>query len=231
MMNHEKLFAKTSPLKLFFLAAIPGGISMLAASLYGLLDGMFVGRILGEASFAALNLAFPFVVFNFSLADLIGVGSAVPISIQLGQKRQEEANNIFTCACLMIVLTGTLIGGVLYAAAPALIGCMGAEGLAQLAVEYMRVYALCSPVTTIVFAMDNYLRICGKIRMSMNLNILMSALSAGLEFLFLGVFHWGIWGAALRPAAGCFFVQGLHSCRFCAGICSFSCVNPALASQ
>lgn len=218
MMNHEKLFAKTSPLKLFFLAAIPGGISMLAASLYGLLDGMFVGRLLGEASFAALNLAFPFVVFNFSLADLIGVGSSVPISIQLGQKRQEEANNIFTCACLMIVLTGTLIGGVLYAAAPALIGCMGAEGeLAQLAVQYMRVYALCSPVTTIVFAMDNYLRICGKIRMSMNLNILMSALSAGLEFLFLGVFHWGIWGAAFATCCGMFLCAGIAFVPFLRG--------------
>ena len=69
MMNHNVLFEKTSPIKLFFLAAIPGGISMLAASLYGLLDGMFVGRFLGETSFAALNLAFPFVIINFSLAD------------------------------------------------------------------------------------------------------------------------------------------------------------------
>ena len=44
-----------------------------------MLDGIFVGRILGDMSFAALNLAFPFVIINFSLADLIGVGSAVPI--------------------------------------------------------------------------------------------------------------------------------------------------------
>ena len=70
MMNHNVLFEKTSPIKLFFLAAIPGGISMLAASLYGLLDGMFVGRFLGETSFAALNLAFPFVIINFSQAHL-----------------------------------------------------------------------------------------------------------------------------------------------------------------
>lgn len=88
-MNQEQLYEKTSPIKLFFLAAIPGGISMLASSLYGLLDGIFVGSILGEASFAALNLAFPFVVINFSLADLIGVGSSVPISIQLGQKKEK----------------------------------------------------------------------------------------------------------------------------------------------
>ena len=203
MNNSYKLFISTPPVKLFFIAAIPGAVSMLASSLYGLLDGIFVGRILGETAFAALNLAFPFVVINFFLADLIGVGSAVPISIALGKKDHAEANNIFTCACLMIVATGAVIGAVLYVSAPALLAALGAEGeLATLAVQYMRVYAICSPVTTIIFAMDNYLRICGQIRPSMWLNIFMSALTAVLEFTFLYVFRWGVWGAALATCMG-----------------------------
>lgn len=203
MNNSYKLFINTPPVKLFFIAAVPGAVSMLASSLYGLLDGIFVGRILGETAFAALNLAFPFVVINFSLADLIGVGSAVPISIALGKKDHAEANNIFTCACLMIVATGAVIGAVLYVSAPALLTALGAEGeLATLAVQYMRVYAICSPVTTIIFAMDNYLRICGQIRPSMWLNIFMSALTAVLEFTFLYVFRWGVWGAALATCMG-----------------------------
>ena len=171
-MNSQTLFTKTSPLKLFFIASIPGAISMLASALYQLIDGVFVGQILGETAFAALNLAMPFVIINFALADLIGVGSSVPISISLGRKQEGEANNLFSCACLMIVITGALIGALLFAAAPLLIGWMGAEGdFAHQAVQYLRVYALCSPVTTIVFAMDNYLRICGKIRSSMVLNL------------------------------------------------------------
>ena len=201
MQNH--LFLRTSPLKLFFLAAIPGAISMLSSSLYQLIDGILVGRFLGETAFAALNLAMPFVIVNFALADLVGVGSAVPISISLGQKQEKEANNIFSCACLMIVLTGILMGAILFAAAPWLMALMGAQGeFAEFAVSYLRVYALCSPVTTIVFAMDNYLRICGKIRYSMALNIIMSVLSAVLEFLFLYVFGWGIWAAALATCSG-----------------------------
>ena len=148
---------------------------MLASALYQTIDGVFVGRFLGATAFAAVNLAMPFVIINFSLADLIGVGSAVPISICLGKKQEKEANNIFTCACLMIVGAGILIGGILFVIAPLLIQLMGAEGeFANLAVQYIRVYAICSPVTTIVFAMDNFLRICGIIRGSMYLNILMS---------------------------------------------------------
>ena len=202
-MDSHRLFSETSPLKLFFLTSIPGAISMLASALYQTIDGIFVGQFLGSTAFAAVNLAMPFVIINFSLADLIGVGASVPISINLGRKNEKEAHNIFTCACIMIFLAGILIGALLYAAAPLLIRLMGAEGeFALLAVDYIRVYAICSPLTTIVFAMDNFLRICGFIRGSMFLNIFMSLLSGVLEFLFLGVLGFGVWGAALATCSG-----------------------------
>ena len=202
-MDHKTLFSKTKPVRLFFMAAIPGSVGMLASSLYQLMDGILVGQLLEDSAFAALNLAMPFVIVNFALADLIGVGSSVPISIHLGAKNEKKANNIFTCACIMIEAVGVLFGAALYFAEPALIGLMGAEGeLATFAVQYLRVYALSSPLTTIIYAVDNYLRICGKIKGSMFLNIIMSALCAGLEFVFLYFFKWGIWGAALGTCCG-----------------------------
>ena len=89
-MGSAALFSKTPPLKLFFLASIPGAISMLASALYQMLDGIFVGQFLGATAFAAVNLAMPFVIINFSLADLIGVGSSVPISNSLGKSRRRK---------------------------------------------------------------------------------------------------------------------------------------------
>ncbi len=202
-MNSRALFLHTPPLRLFFLASLPGAVGMLASALYQTIDGVFVGRFLGETPFAALNLAMPFVIINFALADLVGVGASVPISICLGKKQDREANNIFTCACLMIFGAGIVIGALLYVLAPALMEAMGAEGeFARQAAQYLRVYAVCSPVTTIVFAADNYLRICGKLRTSMLLNILMSVVIMALEFVFLAVFHWGIWAAALSGCIG-----------------------------
>ena len=202
-MHSDALFARTPPVRLFFLAALPGAVSMLASALYGIIDGVFVGQFLGSTAFAAVNLAMPFVVINFSLADLIGVGASVPIAIALGRGQHREANNLFTCASLLIVGTGILIGGALFFIAPWLIRFMGAEGeFARMAVEYLRVYAICSPLTPIVFAVDNFLRICGYIRGSMVVNILMSVSSAVLEFLFLGVFGWGVWGAATATCLG-----------------------------
>lgn len=238
-MSSRNFFADTPPIKLFFIAVIPGIISMLASSLYGLIDGVFVGRILGDTPFAALNLAFPFVVINFSLADLIGVGSSVPISISLGKGEDDKANNYFTCACLMILVTGILMGIILFAAAPLLIGLMGAEGeLAVFAVRYLRVYAICSPITTIVFAMDNYLRICGRVRTSMALNIAMAVISAVLEFILLGVLGWDIRGAAIATCAGMcvcaiaafsLFVRGNMQLKLCRPKFSMSMIRQVVA--
>ena len=57
-----KTSVETPPTRLFFKAALPGSVGMLASSVYQLIDGMLVGQILGSTAFAALNLAMPFVI-------------------------------------------------------------------------------------------------------------------------------------------------------------------------
>ena len=78
----QAFFLNSHPGRLFLWMAIPGAVSMLASSLYVFLDGIFVGRLLGNEAFAALNFVFPLVILNFAIADLVGVGSSVPISIR-----------------------------------------------------------------------------------------------------------------------------------------------------
>ena len=197
-MEHKEYFLKTSVWRLFFMAAIPGAISMLASALYGLFDGIFVGQILGDTAFAAINLAFPFVIINFAISDLIAVGSAVPISIALGRQEEKEANNIFTCAILMIIGAGVVMGTLMYIGSPYLLAFLDASEEAQrLAVQYIRVYAIVSPLITGGFALDNYLRISGKTKFGMWLSIAVSIATALLEFVFLFVLKMDIWGAAL----------------------------------
>ncbi len=197
-------------MRLFLIVALPGLVSMLAASLYSAFEGAFVGHLLGEAAFAAVNIAMPLVFINFSLADLIGVGSSVPISVSLGRKDEARANNIFTCSLIMIFLTGILAGVTLYLTAPFFTRLMGAEGeLAVLAIRYVRVYALLSPVTTMVFATDNYLRISGFVKGSMLLNILMTVLTVSFLFVYLVLFprlgiHLDVVGSALASCSSMF---------------------------
>ncbi len=198
MQQSNQFFATAKPMRLYFTLAVPGMISMLAMSAYSIIEGVVIGNVLGEAAFAAVNIAMPFVMINFSLADLVGVGSSVPISIALGRKDHERANNFFTCSLILIVIASLIMGLTLFFTSPFLVRLMGAEGeLAYLSVKYVRVYALLGPFTTIIFAMDNYLRICGFAKGSMFLNIFMSSLTAVLVFLFLVPAKMDVSGSAL----------------------------------
>ena len=98
----------------------------------------------------------------------------------------------------MIMGAGVVMGTLLYVGSPYLLAFLDASEEAQrLAVQYIRVYALFSPLITAGFALDNYLRISGKIKFGMWLSITVSIVTALLEFVFLFVFKFDIWGAAL----------------------------------
>ncbi len=206
----NSLFATAKPLKLFLTVAIPGMVSMLAMSLYLAFEGGFVGQLVGQAALAAVNIGMPVVMINNALADLVGVGSSAPISVALGRKDHQKANNVFTCSVLLIFLMSTLTGILIFFLAPLFVSLMGAEGeLAALSVRYIRVYALMSPCTAITFAMDNYLRISGFIKGSMYLNIFMTVLTVSFLALFLGVMDMNVEGSALASTLAIAICAGI----------------------
>ncbi|MBP3884081.1 MAG: MATE family efflux transporter [Olsenella sp.] len=193
----RELFLATTPTRLFFTVAVPGALSMLASALYDVLDGVLVGQMLGATAFAAVNLAMPFVILVFAVGDLVGVGSSVPIAIALGAREDDRANNVFTCAVLGILVLGALLGAAFWAAAPHIMRAMGATGeLAEMATTFLRVYAVGAPVTSMMFAVDNFLKLCGKIGHSLGLNVFMAGLGAVAEYLLIR-FGLGVFGAAL----------------------------------
>lgn len=184
--------------RLFAKVATPGAASMLLSALYQLFEGLLVGNFLGQDAFAAVNFAMPFVIVNFAVADLIGVGSSVVISIALGKQDDERADRLFTLSVAMVIGLSAIIGLALFVFARPIMTAMGARGeLLEDAIQFLQVYAVFSPITTLVDAVDNYLRICGAVTYSLVMNIVLTVLGVGLVSLFLAVFHWGVWAAAL----------------------------------
>ena len=200
-MKTEEMYASMAPWRLFFKVALPGMVSMFAMSVYSIIEGVFIGQTLGEGAFAAVNIAMPLVMITFSLADMIGVGASAPISIALGKEEHDTANNIFSCSLVLIFTSALLMGAVIYAAAPPLCRMMGAGGvLLDTSVRYLRTFALCCPLATVFFAMDNYLRISGYVKSSMCINIGCNVLTLVLLAYFLLLRHMDVVGAALATA-------------------------------
>ena len=108
-MNSE-VFETLSPTKLFFRCAVPSMITMAFGALYQIADGLFMGRFIGEDALAAINLIMPIIMMVFGFANLIATGASVRIGILLGEKKREEASQIFTFTLNFIFLISCLIG-------------------------------------------------------------------------------------------------------------------------
>ena len=218
-MTEEKFFVDARISKLFFKIALPGAIGMLFSAIYPIIDGIFVSQYLGEGAFAALNLVFPFVYILFCISDLIGVGSSVLIAISLGKKENEVANRLFTTSIIMIIVLETILAIIAYFIAPYLVKMLNATGtLYADGLIYLRSYIIFIPLSSLVFAVDNYLRICGKVKTSMFLNIFMSLLIIAIEYLFLGILRLDIYGSSL-------------ACSISFILCAFLGLNPFIRKK
>ena len=201
----ELMYSVMHPWRLFFKVAMPGMISMFTMSIYSIFEGIFIGQALGESAFAAVNIAMPLVMINFSVGDLIGVGSSAPISIALGRGDRDTANNVFSCAVVLIEIAAALMGAVMYLAAEPLCRMMGANDvLLDTSVRYLRTFALWGPVSTIFFATDNYLRICGYVKTSMVINAVSNITTIGLLAFLLLDLRMDVVGSALAVSISLF---------------------------
>ena len=195
----SEIFEKLPPTKLFFRLAIPSMITMAFGALYQIADGLFVGRFIGGDALAAVNLIMPIIMIVFGFANLIATGASVRISILLGEKNREEASKVFTYTLKVIFLISCVLGvlGLAFAETFVRFLAPGATELAiQYGITYTRIYAAFAPLMLIYHATDNYLRVCGKEKVSMWLSIATQAFNIVLDVILIVFLGQGVWAAA-----------------------------------
>ncbi|SFI09860.1 putative efflux protein, MATE family [Tindallia magadiensis] len=95
--------------KKFFQYLVPSVSAMWFFSIYTMVDGMFVGRGVGDQALAAVNLAMPFVNTVFAIALLIAVGASTWITYYMGQGNTEKGNHLFSVTVFIVAGIGILI--------------------------------------------------------------------------------------------------------------------------
>ena len=195
----SEIFEKLPPTKLFFRLAIPSMITMAFGALYQIADGLFVGRFIGEDALAAVNLIMPIIMIVFGFANLIATGASVRISMLLGEKKREEASQVFTFTLNIIFAVSCMLGVLGLALAEPFVRLL-APGATERAIEYgityTRVYSAFAPLMLIYHAQDNYLRVCGKERLSMWVSIGTQVFNILLDVILIVFLGQGVWAAA-----------------------------------
>jgi putative MATE family efflux protein len=178
--------------------AVPAIIAMTAASLYNMVDSIFIGQGVGALAISGLAVTFPFMNIAAAFGTLVGIGASTLISVKLGQRDYAAAQKVLGNVFLLNIVIGivfTVISLVLID--PVLYFFGASENTIHYAREYMEIILYGNVVTHLYFGLNNVLRSSGHPRKAMMLTITTVILNTVLDPVFIFVFGWGIRGAAI----------------------------------
>lgn len=201
-MNHQNQAALelgTKPVgQLLWQYALPAIVAMSASSLYNIIDRAMIGQIVGPEAIAGLGITFPFMNLSAAFGAAVGVGSSACISVKLGQRDYETADNLFgNTITLNLIIGFTFMVICLIFLDPILLFFGASEVTLPYAREFMTVILLGNMITHMYFGMNAVLRAAGKPCHAMYATLFTVAMNIVLVVLFVWWFRWGIRGAAL----------------------------------
>ncbi|MDE6623223.1 MAG: MATE family efflux transporter [Alistipes sp.] len=184
--------------KLLFQYAVPAIIAMTASSLYNMVDSIFIGHGVGPLAISGLALTFPLMNLAAAFGALVGVGAATLISMRLGQRDYETAQQVLGNVVVLNLLIGVAFSIATLSLLDPILYFFGAsEATIGYAREYMTIILSGNVVTHMYFGLNAVLRASGHPRKSMYATINTVAINTMLDPLFIYGFGWGIRGAAV----------------------------------
>lgn len=189
----------TEPIrKLLIRYAVPAIIAMTAASLYNMVDSIFIGQGVGPMAITGLALTFPLMNLAAAFGSLVGVGASTLISVKLGQKDYTTAQCVLGNVVVLNVILGLAFTLVVYPLlTPILYFFGGSEATISYATDYMEIILFGNIITHLYFGLNAVLRSSGNPQQAMYATIFTVVVNALLDPLFIYGFHWGIRGAAI----------------------------------
>lgn len=196
--------------------AVPGIIAQTAASLYNMVDSIYIGHIRDVGSLAISGLAVTFPIMNLSaaLGTLVGVGGMTMISVLLGQKNYDNANKVLGNILSLNVIIGLLFTTFTLLFLDPVLKFFGASGnTLPFARDYMIIILAGNVFTHLYFGLNGVIRASGHPKTAMGLTLFTVISNAILDPIFIFVLDLGIRGAALATIL-CQMMALTYSMRF-----------------
>lgn len=182
----------------FWRYALPSMFSQLLNSCFIIVDGLFIGRNLGDAGLAAINVAWPIVALIQAVSLAVGTGGAVRLATALGKGDEDEALTARGNAVLLLAASAVALGEGLGLTYPYILPLIGAnEELYPLAAAYIRVVCLLTVCQVFATGLLPLVRSAGRTLAAMTVTVGGLLGNIFLDWLFIQRFQWGLPGAAL----------------------------------
>lgn len=203
-MNHKDNPLGTAPVgRLLLQYAIPTIISTLMASLYNMVDQMFIGQRIGFLGNAATTVAYPLTFLCGALTLLFSNGSAVNFNVSNGRRKKEEALHFAGAGLTLLTAEGLFTTALVLLFTPFIVNLFGAtQEVYPYALTYMRLIAPGFPFLALTSGGTLLIRSDGSPRYALVCSMAGVVLNFILDYLFLFPLNMGIAGAAIATVLG-----------------------------
>ena len=183
--------------------ALPTMVMMIFMSLYSIVDGIFISRLLGTNALSAANIVYPVISIVFAVGIMLSTGGSALIAKKLGEGKDREAREDFSFLTLISFLFGIailLIGNIFIEPIVRALG--STDALLPYCVDYLSVSLLLAPAAMLQMMFQTFFVTAGKPLIGLMLTISGGVANMILDYLFMGPFNMGISGAALATGIG-----------------------------
>lgn len=187
--------------EIFIRYLVPSVGGMLGVSLYVLGDTMVVGRGIGSAGLAALNISIPMINVLHGLGLLFGMGASTAISISRGKGDDSEVDNIFTTSVFFSLLVGLAFLFIRLFFLDELSLLLGASPETfDMSTDYLAVVLTFAPMFLLNYTLNVLVRNDGNPKLSMYGMLTGSIVNVILDYIFVFYFNWGMAGVGLATS-------------------------------
>lgn len=197
-MERTKELGEESVGKLLLKFSIPAITGMLVNALYNIVDRIYVGNGVGALAISGIVIAFPIMNIIMAFGMLVGIGTSSLISIRLGQKRKDDAEQILGNAFILTIIISIILSIVGLTFLDQILIKFGATGdVLVYAKEYTRIVLVGIIFQNLAFSMNHSIRASGSPKIAMFSMLIGAILNTILDPIFIYVFHMGVAGAAI----------------------------------
>ena len=180
---------------------LPSIIMMIVSSIYGVVDGFFVSNFAGKTPFAAVNFIMPFLMILGTVGFMFGTGGSALVAKTFGEGDSDRARRIFSLLIYVSIILGVVIAALGIAFIRPVAYMLGARGeLLDNCIIYSRVVLLGLPAFILQMEFQSFFVTAEKPSLGLYVTVGAGVTNMVLDWLFVGVFAWGLVGAAAATA-------------------------------
>lgn len=187
---------------------VPAFIGVFVNALYNIVDRIFIGQGVGAEALSGISVVFPIMLIIMGFGMLIGIGTGVVVSINLGKRDMASAEKTLGTGFLFMLLVSAVITATIYLLKNPILRSFGAnEETFQYANDYLNIIVAGVVFMTVGFSLNNVIRSEGNARIAMVSMILSSVTNVVLDYLFIFKLDMGVKGAAYATIISMFVLM------------------------